>query len=158
MKDETQTRREFCTQACQAVALAALGASLPGCGGGGGGVSGPSGSAPALPTISAAVANGVVVLTVDASSPLAAVGSAALVQSAGGLFLVAHTAQDAFTALTSTCTHEQCTITGFAGASYVCPCHGSRFDTSGRVQNGPAVASLRTFATQFASPVLTITP
>jgi cytochrome b6-f complex iron-sulfur subunit len=156
MKQETQTRREFCSQACQAVAVAALGASLPGCGGGGG-VTGSSSSAPALPLINASVVNGAVVFTVDATSPLAAVGSAALVQSPSGLFLVAHTAQDAFTALTSTCTHEQCTITGFAGASYVCPCHGSRFDTSGRVQNGPAVASLRAFATQFATPVVTIT-
>jgi hypothetical protein len=54
-----------------------------------------------------------------------------------------------------TCTHESCTITGFADSSYVCPCHGSRFDTSGRVLNGPASRALRQYQTQFANGVLT---
>jgi len=44
-----------------------------------------------------------------------------------------------------------------ADASYVCPCHGSRFDTSGRVLNGPVSRSLRQYQTQFANGVLTIT-
>ena len=157
MIKESQTRREFCSHACQAIALAAIGGSLPGCGGaGGGGVTGPS-SAAALPLVNASFANNAVVLTIDASSPLASVGSAAIVQSAAGLFLVAHTGQDTFTALTSNCTHAQCTITGYESQTYVCPCHGSRFDTSGHVRNGPAVAALRAYTTQFVNPVLTIT-
>ena len=41
------------------------------------------------------------------------VGGAALVRTSVRDFLVARTAQDAFTALTATCTHEACTITGF---------------------------------------------
>jgi cytochrome b6-f complex iron-sulfur subunit len=65
------------------------------------------------------------------------------VRSSGGAFLVSRTAQDTFTALTSTCTHEACTITGFDGSAYICPCHGSRFNTTGRVLNGPATTSLR---------------
>jgi len=69
---------------------------------------------------------------------------------------VARTAQDTFTALTATCTHEACTITGFDSSAYVCPCHGSRFNTSGRVLTGPASSSLRTFTTQFSNNVLTI--
>jgi len=44
-----------------------------------------------------------------------------------------------------------------AGSSYVCPCHGSRFDTSGRVLNGPASRALRQYQTQFANGVLTVT-
>ncbi len=79
-----------------------------------------------------------------------------MVRSSGGLFLVSRTGQDAFTALTSTCTHEACTITGFDNSNYVCPCHGSRFTTAGRVVTGPATAPLRTFATQFSNNVLTI--
>jgi len=157
-----QTRREFCTQACQLASIATLagsmGALLQACGGGGGGLGGtlPS-DVPALATVTGTSAGGVVSVTVDAGSPLSAVGSAALVQSSSGLFLVAHTGPDTFTAVTATCTHEACTITGLSGSSYVCPCHGSRFSTSGAVLNGPATRSLRTFATRVANNVLSIT-
>ena len=154
MKLSRQTRREFCTQACQAVALATIGSALQGCGAGAG-LTSPS-SAAALSRVSGTVASGVISLTIDASSPLAAVGSAALVQTSSGLFLVARTGQDTFSALTATCTHEACTITGYESQTYVCPCHGSRFDPSGHVLNGPAVTALRSYTTRFANGVLTI--
>jgi cytochrome b6-f complex iron-sulfur subunit len=160
MPKEEQTRRQFCGRACQAMSLAALagalGSVLEGCGGGGGPTS-PSGSVQGLATVSATDANGAVVLTIDSASPLAAVGAAALVRSPSALLLVAHVAQGSFTALTSTCTHQACTITGFASGTYVCPCHGSQFDTSGHVLAGPAFAPLRQFNTQFSGNVLTIT-
>jgi cytochrome b6-f complex iron-sulfur subunit len=111
---------------------------------------------PALPTVGASVANGAILVTVDASSPLSNVGSAALVQSSLGFYLVARTGQSAFTALGATCTHQTCTITGFGSSNYVCPCHGSTFDTSGRVLSGPAPSALRQHATQFANNILTI--
>src|SRR4029079_16719620 len=60
------------------------------------------------------------------------------------------TAADTFTAVTATCTHESCTITGFNGQAFVCPCHGSRFSTSGAVQNGPATPHLRSIPTRSA--------
>jgi Rieske Fe-S protein len=153
-----QTRREFCAQACQLASAAAVGTLLQACAGGGGSITGGSlpSNVPALSTLSATAASGGVTLTIDASSPLASVGSAALVQSPSGLILVAHTGADTFTAVTATCTHENCTITGFTGQDFVCPCHGSRFSTSGVVQNGPATRSLRSFATRFANNVLTI--
>ena len=157
-----QTRRQFCAQACQIASTAAvagsLGTLLQACGGGGGSITGGSlpPDVPALSTLSATAASGGVALNIDAGSPLAAVGSAALIQSPSGLILVAHPAADTFTAVTATCTHESCTITGFTGQDFVCPCHGSRFNTSGVVQNGPATRSLRSFATRFASNVLTI--
>jgi Rieske Fe-S protein len=103
-------------------------------------------------------ANGnTVVVNIDANSPLSNVRSAALVQSSLGLLLVAHTAAGTFTALASTCTHQACTISGFDNQRYVCPCHGSTFDTNGRVLGGPAPAALRQFATGFNAGVLTIT-
>lgn len=165
--EQTQfpSRREFCEKACRLASTAALagglGAVLQGCGGGGGGSSPTSSSgvvtAPPLPTIGGTVAGGTIAVTIAAGSPLASVGAAALLQTSAGQFLVARTGQEAFSALTATCTHEQCGITGFENARYVCPCHGSTYDTSGRVVVGPAVTALRSFATRFADPVLTIT-
>src|SRR5262245_8762163 len=146
------SRRNFCVHICQAASGLALGSSICACGGGS---SGPS-NVPQLSVINGSVSGSTVVVQIDSASPLAAVGSAAMVRSSGGSFLVSRTAQETFTALTSTCTHEACTITGFDNTNYVCPCHGSKFTTAGRVINGPASAPLRTFATQFANNVLTI--
>jgi cytochrome b6-f complex iron-sulfur subunit len=146
-------RREFVVQACQVASLATLGSILQGCGGS---PSSPSSSAPSLATVNGSAANGVVTVSVDAGSPLATVGGAALVQSPAGNFLVSRAAQDSFVALTAVCTHEQCTVTGFQSSRYVCPCHGSQYSTSGAVLQGPASRALQTFTTRFAGTVLTI--
>jgi Rieske Fe-S protein len=148
------SRRVFCVQACQAASCLALAALAEACGGGGGG-NGPSNVAQ-LSTVTGTASGSTVQVQIDSSSPLAAVGGAALVRSSSGLFLVARTGDQSFAALTSTCTHQTCTISGFDGGDYVCPCHGSRFTTSGRVVNGPASAPLRSFNTSFSNNVLTI--
>ena len=148
----TSSRREFCIHACEAVSLLSVGAVLGGCGGS---PTSPS-NVPALTTITGSAGGGAVTVTIDAASPLATVGGAALVQSSSGSFLVSRSAQDAFVAVTAICTHEQCTVTGFQNQRYVCPCHGSEYTTSGSVSKGPAVLSLRQFTTRFASNVLTI--
>jgi Rieske Fe-S protein len=149
------TRREFCVHAGQALSLAALGAVVPGCGGGGGSPTAPS-NVPQLPSIGASIVNNRITLTVDAGSPLAGLGSAALVQASGRNFLVARTGADAFSALTAICTHEACTVTGFQSQNYVCPCHGSRYGLTGVVLNGPAPSSLAQFQTEFSGNTLTI--
>ena len=146
------TRREFCVHACQAVSLLTAGAVFQGCGGS---PTSPS-DVPALPTISGTVVAGGLTVATGGTSPLSAVGSNALVQSAAGNFLVARTAQTAFTALTAVCTHMGCTVSGFENQVYVCPCHGSRYNLNGTVNQGPAPASLRQFATDFANDTLTI--
>jgi cytochrome b6-f complex iron-sulfur subunit len=142
-------RREF----CQTVSLISIASLIEACGGS---TTSPS-NVPSLATISASVVSGVIALNVDASSPLAAVGGAALIQTSSGNFLVARTAQDTFVALTAICTHQQCTVSGFESSNYVCPCHGSRYTLTGAVVQGPAPSPLRQFATRFASPTLTIT-
>jgi len=147
------SRRAFCARTCQAASCLAFAVLAEACGGSGG--IGPS-NIPQLPTINGTPSGSTVQVQVDSSSPLGAVGGAGLVRSSSGLFLVARTGEQTFTALTSTCTHQTCTITGFDGTNYVCPCHGSRFTTSGRVVNGPAPAPLRPFNTAFANNVLTI--
>jgi cytochrome b6-f complex iron-sulfur subunit len=106
-------------------------------------------------SVSASVSGRTVSVPIDSSSPLATVGSAAITQTSLGQFLVARTGQDSFTALTATCTHEGCTVSGFASSRFVCLCHGSQFTTSGTVAQGPATRSLQSYATQFASTVLT---
>lgn len=150
----TPSRREFCTRACEAASLAAFGLFVSRCGGGPTSPGGDLGSS--LAVVSASRVNGAVTLTIDTGSPLANVGSAVLVQSSGGTFLVARTAQTTFIALTATCTHQACTVSNRSGSLYVCPCHGSEFDVTGRVVRGPALQSLRQFATQFTDPTLTI--
>ena len=70
---------------------------------------------------------------------------------------MSRTAQDAFTALTAICTHEGCTVDRFASPVFVCPCHGSRYSTSGTVVMGPASRALVQFTTRFTNNVLTIT-
>jgi cytochrome b6-f complex iron-sulfur subunit len=152
------TRRAFCVHACETASVIAIGSILQSCGGGGN-PTGPSGGAnvPQLTNVTASVANGVATVTVDASSPLATVGGAALVRTSVRDLLVARTAQDTFTALTATCTHEACTITGFQSSVFVCPCHGSRFNTAGGVVNGPATRALQTFPAAFAGTTLSLT-
>jgi cytochrome b6-f complex iron-sulfur subunit len=80
----------------------------------------------------------------------------ALIASNAGNFLVTRMGTTTFTALTAQCTHEACVVSSSTGQSFVCPCHGSEFDTTGRVIIGPAVAPLRQFQTQFADGVRTI--
>jgi Rieske Fe-S protein len=88
---------------------------------------------------------------------VASVGSAAIVQTSLGAYLVSHTAQDTYIALTAVCTHEQCTVTGFDGAKYVCPCHGSQYSTNGTVLMGPAPRNLQQFPTAVNAGVLSFT-
>jgi len=152
MSCEKETRRAFCGRAAAfAVVGGALGTILEGCGS----PTSPTNATP-LPVVAGTRGAAGVTVTIDASSPLATVGNAALVQASNTQLLVARTAQDAFVALTAICTHQTCTITGVASQQYVCPCHGSTFDFTGKVLGGPAPVSLHQYATQFTNGVLTI--
>jgi cytochrome b6-f complex iron-sulfur subunit len=156
----TYTRREFCVHSFQTASLAAIATALTGCGGGSSSSSSPtspSSGLPGLATINATILNNTITLNIDASSPLSAVGTAALVNASGRPFLVAHTGANTFTALTAVCTHEQCTVSTFQTQMYECPCHGSQYSTAGSVLRGPATRSLTQFTTAFANNVLTIT-
>ncbi len=158
---DPRSRRAFCVSACHAATAVALGSVLQSCGGGGSpsgpGGGGGGGTATPLTVVNGTVAGSAVTVGVDGASPLAPVGGAALVRTSSGDFLVARTAQDSFTALTAICTHEACTITGFRSPTYVCPCHGSQYNTAGQVLSGPATRALRTYATQLTGATLTIT-
>src|SRR4051812_35725754 len=132
MKSHNASRREFCTHALTFVTVGSL---LESCGGS---PTSPSSTAATLPVLNTTVSGGAVTLNVDASSPLATVGNAALVQTSSGNFLVTRVSQESFNAMTAVCTHEACTVTRFQSGVFQCPCHGSEYNTSGAVTRGPA--------------------
>ncbi|MEX0753008.1 MAG: ubiquinol-cytochrome c reductase iron-sulfur subunit, partial [Xanthobacteraceae bacterium] len=51
---------------------------------------------------------------------------------------------DEWQVLIGICTHLGCIPLAHAGEydGYFCPCHGSQYDTSGRIRRGPAPANL----------------
>ena len=50
-------------------------------------------------------------------------------------------------ALSSICTHRQCKLIAEPDHSFSCPCHGSTFDPSGKVTQGPAKRDLPVLST-----------
>ena len=147
------SRREFVVHTCHALSLVSVGALVDACS------KNPmsASSAPELTRLNATTSGGIARIDIASTAALSAVGSAALVNTASGQLLVARTAADAFSAVTATCTHEGCTITGYENSIYTCPCHESQFSTSGAVRRGPATQSLRQFATSFDGSTLSIT-
>jgi cytochrome b6-f complex iron-sulfur subunit len=157
---DEQTRRRFCANTCRATAVAALGGSLAAvlesCGGGSSPTSPGGVRAAALPIVNGTLSGSSITVAVT-DTALATPGALALVRTSGGDVLVARTGADAFVALSATCTHQNCEITEYSGQDFVCPCHGSEFDTSGRAVRGPAFSPLSQYQTQWANDVLTIT-
>jgi nitrite reductase/ring-hydroxylating ferredoxin subunit len=49
---------------------------------------------------------------------------------------------DGVSAVSRRCPHLGCTVRPAPDGTLACPCHGSRFDTHGRVERGPATADL----------------
>jgi cytochrome b6-f complex iron-sulfur subunit len=155
MDNPKTSRREFCAHAISLVTVASL---IEGCGSKGNPAGpGGGGNAPALATINGSAAGSTVTVGNVSGTALANVGSAALVQAGTNNILVIRSGQDSFNAVSAVCTHEQCTVSGFESGVFVCPCHGSRYNTSGAVVQGPATRSLASFNTQFTNNVLTIT-
>ena len=63
-----------------------------------------------------------------------------------------------FVALTSVCTHSGCDKNWtFGNNRFTCTCHGSIFDPSGNVLQGPATPPLTQFNTTISGTTLTIT-
>jgi Rieske Fe-S protein len=148
------SRRQFCSGACQAVSGATLATLFTACGGGS--PTSPSGGGGVPLGVSAGRYTGSGVDVDVNGSALTDVGGAVLVESIAGVFLVARTAANSFSAIDAVCSHQSCTVSGADGTAYVCPCHGSRYDRNGRVLNGPATAALRQFSTTLAGTVVTI--
>ena len=143
------TRRGFVSAATWSV----LGAALAGaCGGGSDDDDGPVGP-PSGGGVS--VNGGVITIALDAERALASANGFLIVQQARTI--VINAGNDVYRAFTSVCTHEQCDVNGFSGGRIRCPCHGSEYDTGGRVVQGPATLPLAEYQTTFDAATRTVT-
>ena len=153
------SRREFFTKTVQGAAViavpAVLSSVLESCN-----QSNPvnSGSSSGLQKINVTPSNNTINLAIDSSSPLAKTGSAALLQYQNNYLLVDHPDASTYNALSAICTHQGCVITDFDSSNqqFVCPCHGSRFSTSGQVTKGPAGSPLSKYPSQLVNNQLQI--
>jgi len=74
-----------------------------------------------------------------------------------GNIIVINTGNKNFVALSSICTHQGCTVGFNSGSGNVeCPCHGSVYNTSGSVLEGPAPKALQSYPTSLNGTILTI--
>ncbi|MFN2417863.1 MAG: FAD-dependent oxidoreductase [Candidatus Limnocylindria bacterium] len=70
-------------------------------------------------------------------------GAGAVLDHAGHKVAVYHDPEQGLKAVSARCTHMGCIVAfNLAEKSWDCPCHGSRFDTDGRVIEGPATSPL----------------
>lgn len=98
-------------------------------------------------------------VAIDATSPLNKVGGSIVVDSTAGKIVILRTGDAAFVAFSAKCTHKG-GIVEFDSASklFVCPKHGSRFDSAtGAVKEGPAESPIKPFTAKGTSTSVTVT-
>ena len=120
-----------------------------------------SDGSPTAPTDS----NGETSITVDLSLPqnsaLATVGGTLALTANeldGSGILLYRKSDTSVLAFSRICTHNGCTIGSFQNGTSACPCHGSQFNTSGSVVNGPAVNALKQYSATIVGDIVTISP
>ncbi|RAI93819.1 QcrA and Rieske domain-containing protein [Algoriphagus yeomjeoni] len=101
------------------------------------------------------VSGSTITINLTAQTGLAAAGGWLLVLSAQTLVV---NVGGAYMAMTSVCTHSACDRNWtFTNSRFTCTCHGSQFDTSGNVLQGPATQPLQSYGTALNGTTLTIT-
>ena len=103
------------------------------------------------------------VVTLDLTQPenqgLAAVGRA-LALGANALdpkgMLLYRAGETSVLAFSRNCTHQGCTVGEFQNGVSSCPCHGSQFDTTGKMVKGPAQASIKQYPATVSGSTVTI--
>jgi cytochrome b6-f complex iron-sulfur subunit len=93
-------------------------------------------------------------LTLPENSALNNDGGSLITQN----IIVINTGGGNYSALSSICTHQGCTVGYNAGAGNIqCPCHGSVYAINGSVINGPAPRALKSYPVSLTGNILTIT-
>ena len=141
------SRREFIARSTMAVAGAAAIAS--GCGDG---QFGPSALDSTVKTVSIKLGDFTALQTVDALVHVVVPPDAS--RPFATLLIVKRTGPASFAAFSAVCTHQQCD-THVDGNSIVCPCHGTHYDSDGRVTQQPSgggsATNLPTYPTSYNS-------
>ena len=98
------------------------------------------------------------VLKLDDFPALKTVGGYEIVEVGSEKVIVAHT-EGGFIARSAICPHKFCEVEYRGGdKQFVCACHNSRFDESGKVLRGPAKTDLKPFDAAQALVVKAKTP
>jgi len=75
--------------------------------------------------------------------------------TAAGSIFITHTTGDTYFALSRICSHRGCTVNPTT-PTLNCPCHGSRYDLSGSVVEGPAPRALQMWPATRDGDTLTV--
>ena len=142
------SRREL----LQGLGVAAAGALVVGATG-----CGQQGSSLPTATSASCGAGQCIDLTDANNKDLAAAGGAMLVDMASDTIMVVRVSDTQVVAVSAICTHAGCSMDYLADQDQIdCPCHGSRFSTTGQVLRGPATRALRVYNVTLANNMITV--
>jgi cytochrome b6-f complex iron-sulfur subunit len=152
--DEKSSRREFIVNNIKKLSLVAIGTYtltlLDACSNSSNPTS-PTGNNNATVTVDITQAGNTVLQTVGGT---VAINGNDLDNSG---MLIIRKSESEIIAFSRTCTHQGCTINKFVNGVSWCPCHGSKFDTSGKAIQGPASSSLKKYTASISGNIITIT-
>jgi Rieske Fe-S protein len=103
--------------------------------------------------------DGRILIPVAQFPQLLKVGGCVVGESAGMAdpLAIAREKEDRFLAVRALCTHMTCILRfNELNVTLDCPCHGSTFETDGRVITGPAQQPLRSLTTRFDGTMLSV--
>ena len=100
---------------------------------------------------------GATIFTADLNTEITTVGASKVNSGVILVRIAAGNVASSFTAVQVACTHEGTTIAySAADSKFICPLHGSQFNQTGTVVNGPAVIALKKYAVSISGNTLSV--